>query len=136
MKTNITTFRFIALGLRFSALTLLSVMMLAGCVTSGGKNLDVSNITKGVSTRADVVKLLGPPDQEMTLDGGSMVYTWVSVKEKENLIWGALTTKGVDSTDQEKRNALVGREVRTVQVTFSSKGVVESVTTSKSGSVQ
>jgi outer membrane protein assembly factor BamE (lipoprotein component of BamABCDE complex) len=111
-------------------------MMLAGCVTSGGKNLDVSSIKKGVSTKADVVKLLGPPDQQMTFDDGSMDYTWVSVRTKENLIWGALITKGVDSTDQEARNQLVGREVQTVSVTFSPEGVVKSVTTSKSGSVQ
>ena len=111
-------------------------MMLAGCMTTGGKNLDVSNITKGVSTRADVVKLLGPPDQETTLNDGSMVYTWVSVKEKENLIQEALITKGVDSTAQEHANGVVGREVQTVQVTFSPEGVVLSVTTSKSGSVQ
>jgi outer membrane protein assembly factor BamE (lipoprotein component of BamABCDE complex) len=110
--------------------------VLAGCVTTGGKNLDVSKITKGVSTRTDVVKLLGRPDREMTFDDGRMNYTWVSVKEKSNLVLGALVSKGIDSTDQERRNSLVGREVQTVQVTFSPEGVVLSVTTSKSGNVQ
>ena len=94
------------------------------------------SIKKGASTRADVVKLLGQPDQQMTLDDGTMHYSWVSVRTKENLLWGALTTKGVDSTDQEAKNQLVGREVQTVDVTFSPDGVVLSVTTSKSGSVQ
>ena len=107
----------------------------SGCVTSGGKNLDVSKITKGVSTRTEVVKLLGPPDREMTFNDGRMVYTWVSVKEKEDLLREALLTKGVDSTAQEHANGVVGREVQTVQVTFSPEGVVLSVTTSKSGHI-
>lgn len=136
MKINITTFRHIARGLRFLAPTLLSVTMLAGCITSGGKNLDVSNIVKGVSTKADVVRLLGPPNQEKTFDDGRKDCTWVSVREKENIILGALITKGVDDTAQEHANGVVGREVQTVEVTFSPQGVVLSVTTSKSGSVE
>ena len=62
------------------------VFVLTGCVTSGGKNLDSSNIKKGVSTKADVVNLLGPPDHEMTLNDGSMNCTWQSVREKRNLL--------------------------------------------------
>jgi len=112
------------------------VFVLTGCVTTGGKNLDASNIKKGVSTKADVVNILGPPDREMTFDDGRMRCTWQSVKKKSNLLLGALMTKGIDSTDQERRNSLVGREVQTVQITFSPEGVVSSVTTSKSGSVQ
>lgn len=112
------------------------VFVFTGCVTTGGKNLDTAAIKKGVSTKADVVNLLGPPDQEMTLGDGSMLCSWVSVREKHNLIWGALITKGIDSTDQENRNSLAGREVRQVNVTFSSEGVVSSVTTSKQGSVE
>jgi hypothetical protein len=71
----------------------------------------------------------------MTFNDGRMVYTWVSVKEKEDLLREALLTKGVDSTAQEHANGVVGREVQTVQVTFSPEGVVLSVTTSKSGHI-
>lgn len=111
-------------------------IVLSGCITSGGKNLDVSNIKEGVSTKADVVKLLGPPDHEGTLGNGMSYYQWTSVKVKENLLMGALFSKGIDSTDQERRNSTVGREVQTVEIMFSKEGVVSSMTTNKSGRIE
>lgn len=113
-----------------------AMIVLTSCVTVGGKNLDVSDIKKGISTRADAVSILGPPDQEITLGGGDTHCTWVSLREKRNLILGALMTKGIDDTNQERKNSVVGREIKTVRISFSPEGIVSEVATSKSGSVE
>jgi hypothetical protein len=109
------------------------LLILAGCVTTGGKNLDVSEISKGHSTKQDVIDAIGDPDQEIELGDGRTVCTWVSVRKSENLFVGALITKGVDNTAQERENGTTGKEVTTVQITFSAKGIVQQITKSKSG---
>ncbi|MFA6177413.1 MAG: hypothetical protein WC694_00775 [Candidatus Paceibacterota bacterium] len=118
---------------------LVLILALVGCITTTeqrGNNLDgASSIIKGVSTKTEVFSILGEPNQEVTLDDGTQVCTWVTVKEKHDIIWGALISKGIDSTSQERQNSLVGREVRQVSVTFSSTGVVVSISTSKTGKI-
>jgi len=109
------------------------LLVFGGCVTTGGKNLNVSKISKGVSTKAEVIKALGDPDQEITLGDGRTVCTWVSVKKSENLLLGALVSRGVDNTSQREANRTTGKEVETVQITFSTDGIVEQMTKSKTG---
>jgi len=140
-RSSLLTFKRLGGRMKKSvAFVMVLFFMCCGCITTtetrGSNNLDaVSSIIKGVSTKADVVNIFGPPDQEITSDNGTQVCTWVSVKEKHDILWEALTTRGVDSTDQMRKNSLVGREVRQVSITFSPDGVVVSINTSKTGKI-
>jgi hypothetical protein len=111
------------------------LLVLVGCVTTGGKNLNTSALTQDVSTKAEAIEALGDPDQEVTLPDGGSVCTWVSVRKSENLFLGALTDRAMDNTAQRDANSTTGKEISTVQITFSAKGILKTITKSRTGHV-
>ena len=119
--------------MKHSIFVCLAALVLAGCVTTGGKKLNLSGISKGQSTKEDVIDALGDPDQEVALDDGRTVCTWVSVRKSENFLLSGLTDRGIDNTSEREKNATIAEEITTVQITFSAKGIVQQITKSKTG---
>jgi hypothetical protein len=78
-------------GSDMKTLALLPMLALAACVSTG-RDFDESRLAAmqpGVTTPAEAVALLGPPQQRVTREDGGVSLTWVYVHSA----FGSLTSK-------------------------------------------
>jgi len=110
-------------------------LFLVGCATAGGRKIDSSaadKIKKGVSTKEDVVALLGKPQLESEHDGIS-IFTYIYQETQVQLNPLALVpinTLGMGASAQNSGT----RKTDKLTVKFTPDGVVSDISRTKDNS--